>query len=99
MKGTWHYTLRGGVYNGLEFDAIDEPQPVLIEWKCAPLCGGHATFDPGCPVIVLRTAESYRRVEMDLEARRVVYDVGASQPDLGAWERDLVGVSGEVPER
>lgn len=90
----WHYEFRGGAYDGYGFDAVDDPQPVLIVWRCNSRCEGHATFEPHNPGIVLRTAESYRRTEVDDDSRSAIYEVGESSPGPWVDERELVGVSG-----
>lgn len=91
QPGDWHIELRGGAFDGWRGLTPKDPAPILIAWKCGRHCGGHATFAANDPAIVLRTAESYRRVEVDAEARTAVYEVGDSGPGLETEERELVG--------
>lgn len=93
MGRDWDCELRGGAYDGHKFDCSD-PEPVVVIWRCGRRCAGHATFDVHEPGIVLRTAESYRRVERDEDALHAVYEVGEGPPGPRVEERELVGASG-----
>lgn len=93
----WRIVLRGGAYGGWGGKLpVGEPPEVLVAWRCTPRCPGHATFDPHEPAIKLRTAESYRRTEMDPETQIAIYDVGDGAPGPSAEERERVGVSGDL---
>lgn len=80
----WDVTLRGGAYDGYQGIAVrtSPPTEIVVAWSCGPGtgCRGHATFDPHDEGIVLRTAESYRRVELDAEKLTAVYEVGDGSP-------------------
>jgi hypothetical protein len=92
----WDIELQGGAYGGTEFEYDGELQPVLIVWACDAECGGHATFNPENPNIVLKTAESYRRGDVDLDERRAIYVVGEADPELEVEYRELVGTSSDL---
>jgi hypothetical protein len=89
----WKLKLAGGAYDGWVGECRVDPAEILIAWECGPGCGGHATFDPHHEAIVLRTAESYRRVSVDADERLAVYQVGEPDPDREAQseDRELVG--------
>jgi hypothetical protein len=93
MTRRWDCELRGGAYDGHAFECSD-PGPICVVWRCGPRCAGHVTFNAANPEIVLRTAESYRRVERDEDTRRAVYEVGEGSPGPRVQERELVGASG-----
>lgn len=90
---TWNLELRGGCYDGWtgEFDV--DPRPVLIVWVCDQECEGHATFDLVNPAIVLRSAVAYRLLEVDVDDRHAIYEVGDLEPagDLVLEAPELVG--------
>jgi hypothetical protein len=88
----WRIELRGGAFDGWGGKTPCDPEPVLVAWRCGPRCPGHAAFDLHEESIVLRTAEAYRRSEVDSDARVAVYDVGDGAPGLGVEGRELVGV-------
>lgn len=90
---TWRVELRGGAYDGWGGNCEIVPGPILVAWRCGPLCDGHATFDADEPAIVLRTAEAYRRVEFDTEAHRAVYEVGDGLGGPRVEESVFVGAS------
>jgi len=92
----WQLRLRGGAYDGGVVPTDEEPCPVLIAWRCNSACEGHVTFDPADPDIMLRTAEAYRRVEIDPERRVAVYETGDGAPGVREEEDVLVGASGGV---
>lgn len=97
---TWTLAMRGGSYDGYAGKTSETPRLVIVCWACAPDCGGHATFDASNPAIVLKTAEAYRRVEVDHDARRAIYEVGDGQPgpELELKKRELVPVgAGDLP--
>lgn len=87
----WRLKLQGGAYDGWVGTLRVDPPDVIVVWVCGSDCDGHATVDPHDPSIVLRTAESYRRVEVDLDERLAVYAVGEGDPSTWREERELVG--------
>lgn len=97
MADRWDIRLQGGAFDGWEGATDLDPVEVLIAWVCGKHCTGHMTFDAADPGIVLRTAESYRRVEVDVDERLAVYEVGERDPDpVIEDERELVGTAGEI---
>lgn len=96
MALTWQLELRGGAHDGWTGAFEGDPQEILIAWECRPLCSpgcaGHATFDPHCPAIVLATAESYKRTDVDLDSLLAVYEVGDGDPDGQVEIEELVPV-------
>jgi hypothetical protein len=92
---SWRIELRGGAFDGWLGKTAVDPEPLLVAWRCGPRCPGHAAFDPHEKSIVLRTAEAYRRAEVDADAWVAVYDVGDGAPGPGVEERELVGVGCE----
>lgn len=78
----WRVRLAGGCYDGWKGATFQPPQPVLVAWVCGrgfarhATCEGHATFDPGDPLIRLESAVAYRLAEMDPLSRSAVYKVG-----------------------
>lgn len=97
---TWKLEMHGGAFDTFVGSTNSEPKKICVCWVCSPTCSGHATFDPDHQHIVLKTAEVYRRVELDRDARRAVYEVGDGQPgpELELEKRELVPVgAGELP--
>jgi hypothetical protein len=90
MMREWRLEARGGAYDEWAGTAKVEPQPLLVIWVCSPTCDGHASFDVDEPSIVLKTAEVYRRTEVDLDERLAIYEVGDSDPARKVEERELV---------
>lgn len=99
MLPVWRILLRGGAFDGWEGETDQDPPEVLIVWACQGRCEGHVTSDPSEPLIVLATAEAYRRVHVDTELRLVVYEVGEGPvgPEVSEFERVLVGAGLDGP--
>jgi hypothetical protein len=95
---SWRIELRGGAFDGWGGTIECDPEPAIVAWRCDSCegCSGHASFDVFSPAIVLRTAEAYRRSEVDSEAWVAVYDVGDGAPRPGVEERELVGIGAPV---
>jgi hypothetical protein len=101
-KTAWRLILKGGAFDGsytFRFPPnVPEPGPVLIAWRCGGLaCEGHWTFDPADEDVNLETCVAYRRVELEVDERRAVYELGDEQPGDGLEqeERELVGAGVE----
>lgn len=93
---SWDLKMRGGAFDEWTGVTDVEPQPLVVVWKCVGVyCEGHATFDAHDPEIVLKTAEVYRRVEVDLDERLAIYEVGEYDPSIEVEERELAGVGVE----
>lgn len=100
MAVEWGLETRGGAYDGLTFCTYTRPQPVMIVWVCGGCREEHATFNATDPGIVLRTAESYRLVEVVDETHSAVYEIGDSSPGpfVEDEERVLVGAGAGFDE-
>lgn len=87
---TWKLMMRGGAYDKFEANTHREPQPICVLWRCEGIsCDGHASFDPMDPRIVARTAEAYKRVDVNLAQHEAVYEVGQHEPDRVSWRKSV----------
>lgn len=97
MPRDWAITVRGGAYDGWDAETSEDPAELLVLWRCSSRCDGHATFDTENPSIMLRTAEVYRRVELDPGQRIAVYELETDDPRPEVEEFAGAGLGGGIP--
>jgi hypothetical protein len=93
----WVVELRGGAYDGFGGKCLQAPPAIVVAFRHTDaICSGHIAFDASHPGIVLRTAESYWRVEFDEDRLLAVYEVGDSSPGPCVEEFETVGAGGDL---